>query len=104
MIFHWRTRTGSDWWFSKIWQTRTGSVSILSDRDWTRIEKFHSPLISGSHQRWNRIRIHGVDCSWILRFFRTRIRTQSQKLVKKRNQIRGQFSISAVAGVCAVIS
>jgi len=35
MISHWRIRTGSD--------------SVLSDQDWTRTEKFHSPLISGRH-------------------------------------------------------
>jgi len=35
-------------------------------------------------------------------FFRTRIR--SQKFGKKRTQIRCHFSISAVAGVCVVIS
>jgi len=35
-------------------------------------------------------------------FFRTRIRTWSQKFVK--NRTRSHFSISAVAGVCAVIS
>jgi len=35
-------------------------------------------------------------------FFRTRIR--SQKFVKHRTRIRSQFSVSAVAGVCAVIS
>jgi len=46
MIFHWRIRTGSDLWFSKIRQIRTGSDAILSDQDWTRTEKFHSPLIS----------------------------------------------------------
>jgi len=27
---------------------RTGSDSILSDQDWTRTEKFHSPLISAN--------------------------------------------------------
>jgi len=31
MILHWRIRTGSDWWTSKILQIRTGSHSILSD-------------------------------------------------------------------------
>jgi len=31
MILHWRIRTGSDWWFSKILRIRTGSDSILSD-------------------------------------------------------------------------
>jgi len=46
MILHWRIRTGSDWRFSKILWIRTRSVSILSDQDWTRTEKFHSPLIS----------------------------------------------------------
>jgi len=32
----------------------TGSDSILSDQDWTRTEKFHSPLISarGGHHHW----------------------------------------------------
>jgi len=47
IILHWRIRTGSDWWFSKILQIRTGSDSILSDQDWTWTEKYHSPLISG---------------------------------------------------------
>ena len=46
MVLHWRIRTGSDWWFSKILRIRTGSDSILSDQDWTHTEKFHSPLIS----------------------------------------------------------
>jgi len=32
----------------KNFADRTGSDSILSDQDWTRTEKFHSPLISGS--------------------------------------------------------
>jgi len=40
---------GSDKRFSKILLIRTGSDSILSDQDWTRTEKFHSPLISGAH-------------------------------------------------------
>ena len=35
-------------------------------------------------------------------FFRTRIQTRSQKIVK--NRIKSYFSISAVAGVCVVIS
>ena len=35
-------------------------------------------------------------------FFRTRIR--SQKFVKNRTRIRSHFSISAVAGACAVNS
>jgi len=30
----------------KNFACRTGSDSILSDQDWTRTEKFHSPLIS----------------------------------------------------------
>jgi len=30
----------------KKFADRTGSDSILSDQDWTRTEKFHSPLIS----------------------------------------------------------
>jgi len=46
MILHWRIRTGWDWWFSKILQIRTGSDYILSNQDWARTEKFHSPLIS----------------------------------------------------------
>ena len=53
MILHWRIRTGSDWWFSKILRIRTGSDSIVLDQDWTRTEKFHSPLISASHQHAN---------------------------------------------------
>jgi len=36
MILHWRIRTGSYWWFSKILWVRTGSDSILLDQDWTR--------------------------------------------------------------------
>ena len=32
---------------SKSLRIRTGSDSNLSDQDWTRTEKFHSPLISG---------------------------------------------------------
>jgi len=49
MILHWRIRTGSDWWFSKILRIRTGSDSISSDQNWTRTEKFHSSLISDDH-------------------------------------------------------
>jgi len=30
----------------KILQIMTGSDSIFADQDWTRTEKFHSPLIS----------------------------------------------------------
>jgi len=55
-------------------------------------------------QRWDRIRIIGVDSGGILRFFRTGIRAWSQKLGKKRTRIRNHFLISAVAGVCVVIS
>ena len=47
MLLHGRIRFGADWWFSNILRIRTGSDSILSDQDWTRTEKFHSPLISG---------------------------------------------------------
>jgi len=36
MILHWRIRTGSD--------------SISSDQDWTRTEKFNSPLISAANR------------------------------------------------------
>jgi len=32
----------------KILRIRTGLDLILSDQDWTRTEKFHSPLISAS--------------------------------------------------------
>jgi len=39
MILHWRIRTGSD--------------SISSDQDWTRTEKFHSPLISVGDLMWS---------------------------------------------------
>jgi len=31
---------------------RTGSDSVLSDQDWTRTEKFHSPLISATQWSW----------------------------------------------------
>ena len=44
MILHWRIRTGSDWWFSKI--LPTGSDSISSDSDWTRTRQIHNPHIS----------------------------------------------------------
>ena len=49
---------------------RTGPDSIFSDQGWTRTEKFHTPLISGLYldQRWDRIRITGVDSGRILRF------------------------------------
>jgi len=47
MISHWRIRIGSDWWFSKIFRIRTESDSILLGQDWTRPEKFYTPLISG---------------------------------------------------------
>ena len=46
MILHGQIRTGSDWGFSKFLWIRTGSDSILSEQDWARTEKFHSPLIS----------------------------------------------------------
>jgi len=54
MILHWRIRTGSDQWFSKILWIRTGSDSISSDQDWTRTEKFHSPdhLWYGGQRNW----------------------------------------------------
>ena len=42
-------QAGSDWWFSKILRIRTGLDSILSDWDWTRTEKFVSPLISAGY-------------------------------------------------------
>ena len=54
LLLHWRIRTGWDWWFSKILRIRTGSDSILSDQDWTRTEKFHSPLISA-------VQLHPMD-------------------------------------------
>jgi len=34
--------------FKKL-RIRTGSDSIFSDQEWTRTEKFHSPLISASN-------------------------------------------------------
>ena len=51
-ILYWRIRTGTNWWFSIILRIRTGSDSILSDQDWTRTEKFHSPLIPGAWLVW----------------------------------------------------
>ena len=48
MALYGRIRTGSDWWFSKVLQIRTGSDSTFADQDWTRTEKFHSSLISVS--------------------------------------------------------
>jgi len=55
MILHWRIRTGSDWWFSKILRISTGFASILSDQDWTWTEKFRSPLISAAQVYFARI-------------------------------------------------
>ena len=46
MVLHWEIRTRSEWRFSKILQIKAGSDSIFSDQDWTRTEKFYSPLIS----------------------------------------------------------
>jgi len=37
------------------WPIRTGSDSISADQNWTRTEKFVSPLISG---RWQLSRRH----------------------------------------------
>jgi len=54
-------------------------------------------------QRWDRMRITGVDSGRILRFsFGPGTRTGSQKFGK--NRTRSHFSISAVAGVCVVNS
>ena len=39
----------------KNFADRTGSDSILSDQDWTRTEKFHSPLISADRLRLGHI-------------------------------------------------
>jgi len=54
------------------------------------------------------IRQFSKNCSRLWRdsafFFRTRIRTWSQKFVKNRTRIWSHFSISAAAGVCEVIS
>jgi len=47
MILHWRIRTRSDRWFSKILRIRTGFDSISWEQDWTRTGKFGSPLTSG---------------------------------------------------------
>jgi len=43
MILHWRIRTESDWWFSKIFRIRIGSDSILSglDSDWKISQSAH---------------------------------------------------------------
>ena len=66
----WQIRTGSDWWFSKILRIRTGSDSILSEQDWTRTEKFHSPLFSGlgleGFRPWSRSWRFQVSRLWIL--------------------------------------
>jgi len=51
MDLYGRIRTGSDWWFSKILQIRTWLDSTSADQDWTRTEKFHSPLISDTHYK-----------------------------------------------------
>jgi len=70
MILHWRIRTGSDCWFSKILWSRTGSDSILLDQDWIWIEKFHSPLISGSQCLETPA---GLSLLLMLSFYRTNI-------------------------------
>jgi len=44
MILHWRNRTGSDWWFSKICGSGLHQIQFFADWDWTRTEKFHNPL------------------------------------------------------------
>jgi len=46
-VLYGRIRTGSDWWFSKILRIRTVLDSTFADQDWSRTEKFHSPLMSG---------------------------------------------------------
>ena len=50
MVLYGRIRTGLGRWFSKILRIRTGSDSTFADQNWTRTEKFHSPLISGKKQ------------------------------------------------------
>ena len=55
-----------------------------------------------SFQRWPRIRSAGVDSGRILRFFRTGIRSRSQKFVKNGDRIRSHFLVKAVAGICVV--
>ena len=71
MILNLRIRTGSDWWFSKIFQFRNGSDSISSDQDWTRTEKFHSPLISDkqvSNPSLNELEVAEVTFSELISF------------------------------------
>ena len=72
--FTWAARTGSDWWFSKILQSRTGSDSILSEQGWTRTEKFHSPLITAA--RITALYINIVTCSHSLRNLQNYLRMQ----------------------------
>ena len=65
MILHWQIKTGSDWWFKKILRIRTGSDSIFLDQDWTRTEKFGSPLISATNHFANFAKGHTtVEWTW----------------------------------------
>jgi len=42
-VTHWRIKPGSDWWFSKNVQTRTGAGSVFSEQaGLARIAKFQS--------------------------------------------------------------
>jgi len=45
MVLHRRIKSGSEWWFSKICGTGLDRIQFFADQDWTRTEKFHSPLI-----------------------------------------------------------
>jgi len=72
--------------FKKILRIRTGSDSILSDEDWTRTEKFHSPLISGVS-----VEHDPVTCvkrnSWPLRHFWPVIVSQLFHFSEQRNKV-----------------
>jgi len=59
---------------------------------------------AGSGQRWNRILRAGVDSGRILRFSFWPDPDPESKIWENRTLIRSHFSISAVAGVCVVIS
>ena len=59
---------------------------------------------SGVSQRCHRIRVPKSTPQDSAFLFRFRIRTWSPKFVKNRTRTRSHFSISAVAGVCVVIS
>ena len=85
----------------KVIRFESESPNLVTRVDWSHwnVSRYHcTPEVGPDPGCRSRIR---QDSAF---FFRTRIRSRSQNFVKNRTQIRSQFSISAVAGVCAVIS